>query len=577
MLRFFTFIIFVGTFLLIASVLVAQIPESDEDKLTSEFPERVQVTIIDTTLVQLVPREQFTDDMNPVMDEYLGVYVKERSWHLPDILTPQRFVAYNPRLINDSLVLLTAYPSWPNAFSYQALLTGTFELPRKFREVEGLLRFDRQHLFDERTEHRGTDSIDNFRGMFGYRHQDRTHITGDIRYDAKDIGWLKASSTPELLSPEDILRKDVALFGAGFDWRQRLGADAQSTVHLDITTFRMDSRFLSEGKEIDTGTDVRFNVDMTVLWPFLNPLDFGASVEYFTATDEYPDTSEEKQQWTPLLRLYLRDNFIKVGPFVVGTGGEVVSWKEAADEEYQTYVQPNPQLSITTKLSDNVIWQLRGERMIDQPTFSSLYFHENYVTINPFLKPEKTWRADATLKFHLFNNDVNAEVAFFGQIIDDLVSLKPRTDAPELSWTPDNEDARIWGARVGLTLNLAQYLNASTQFTHEFQEPQDNKHILYRPEDTLSLSLSYSTPKGFRFDITGEAKGPRYFVSRNGDDSSLDDTLPAYFLWKPKLSQTFGEYITAFIGGQFSVGRYERLKNYKLPQQIVDFGVSLKF
>ena len=41
--------------------------------------------------------------------------------------------------------------------------------------------------------------------------------------------------------------------------------------------------------------------------------------------------------------------------------------------------------------------------------------------------------------------------------------------------------------------------------------------------------------------------------------------------------QAFSKYITAFIGGQFSFGRYELLKDYELPKQTVDLGVSLKF
>jgi hypothetical protein len=71
--------------------------------------------------------------------------------------------------------------------------------------------------------------------------------------------------------------------------------------------------------------------------------------------------------------------------------------------------------------------------------------------------------------------------------------------------------------------------------------------------------------------LTGEANGSRFC------ELSSDDTLPPYFLWKLRLNKALSQYITAFIGGQFSFGRYELLKDYELPQQTVDLGVSLKF
>jgi hypothetical protein len=105
-------------------------PELDatEEKLKSELPERVLVTIIDTTMIRLVQRERFTDSVRPNMNEYLGFYAKERPWHLPDILTPAEFIAARkPGLLKDSVVLLTVYPSLPNALFYQGSLAGHFE------------------------------------------------------------------------------------------------------------------------------------------------------------------------------------------------------------------------------------------------------------------------------------------------------------------------------------------------------------------------------------------------------------------------------------------------------------------
>jgi hypothetical protein len=202
MLRFF---LYLTVFILFCIILMnaevsAQAPDSTEDKLKSELPERVLVTIIDTTMIQLVQRERFTDSVRPKMDEYLGIYAKERPWNLPDILTPSRFVASESRALKDSLVLLTVYPSFPNALFYQGLLSGCFEY------MDGLFYFNRQNLFDSRTENRGQYNVDNFRGVWGYQYRDLTDFKVDLQYDAKNLGWLRVPVTEKILFLEKTFR-----------------------------------------------------------------------------------------------------------------------------------------------------------------------------------------------------------------------------------------------------------------------------------------------------------------------------------------------------------------------------------
>ncbi|HIE27791.1 TPA: hypothetical protein EYP66_10930 [Candidatus Poribacteria bacterium] len=545
--------------------VAAQAPDSTEDKLKSELPERVLVTIIDTTMIQLVQRERFTDAVRPEMDEYLGVYAKERPWNLPDILTPTKFiVSPNPKLLKDSAAILTVYPSLPNALFYQGSLAGRFE------DMDGLLYFNRHNLSDNRTKNRGRYNVDNFRGVWNYHHGALTDFRLDVRYDAKNLGWLRFPKE------DGILRKDVALFNANFDWRQRFYPDSQSAISFDFTTFRMDSQ---DGDDVDRGMDVALNWGITTYWPFTNPIDFGAGVEYSIATDKYPDTSKEEQFWTPIFRLYFREKFINLGGFNFRADAEAVGFRESkTDVGNRTYVKFCPGVNITTKLSDNLIFQLGGNRTINRKSYAELYLYDDYIALNPFLKHSKTWSANTTLKLH--SKDVNIEATGFAQIVDDLVFLN-RTEyvkdisaglLGELSWTPDNLDAHIFGGQVKIDLFLAQGMNASIQFTHEFQQPQGEvERIPYRPQDIMSLNLSYSSPSGFGFNLTGEANGSRFY------DLDSDDTLPPYFLWRMRINQTFSQHITAFIGGQFSSGRYELLKGYELPQQAVDLGISLKF
>ncbi|MFQ6043067.1 MAG: hypothetical protein ACE5PV_19610, partial [Candidatus Poribacteria bacterium] len=318
--------IFILSCIISSAEVTTQAPDSTErnygfpgkplEKLKAELPERVFVTIIDTTMIRLVQRERFTDSVRPNMDEYLGFYAKERPWNLPDILTPSKFIASRkPGLLKDSVALLTVYPSLPNALFYRGFLAGRFE------EMDGLLYFNRHNLSDKRTENRGKYSIDNFRGVWNYHYGALTDLKLDVRYDAKNLGWLRFSE-----EEEDILRKDIAFFTTTFDWRQRFPSGAQSTVNFDFTTFQMDSQ---DSDEIDSGMDVGVNWGITTDWPFTNPIDFGASVEYSVATDKYSDGSTEEQFWSPIFRLYLREKFINLGDFNFRANAEAVGFRES--------------------------------------------------------------------------------------------------------------------------------------------------------------------------------------------------------------------------------------------------------
>jgi hypothetical protein len=550
----------------------AQVPDSDEDKLKSELPERVLVTIIDTTMIQLVQRERFTDSVKPRMDKYLGIYAKERPWNLPDILTPPKFTpSRKSGLLKNSLVLLTIYPSFPQALFYQGFLSGHLE------DMDGLLYFNRQNLFDSRTENRGKYNVDNFRGVWGYNYRDLTNLKADIRYDAKNLGWLREPVINESPEETNLLRKDIALFDATFDWRQRFAENAQSKINFNITSFRMDSQ---DSNETDIGTDVGINVEIATYLPFGNPIELGGGVEYFVATDKYPDDMREEEKfWSPIFRLYFREKFINIGAFNFRADVGAVGFRERkTDGGYRTYLQPNPSITIITKLSDNLVFQLDGSRTIKRKKYDDLYFYNDYIALNPFLKFEKTWRANATLK--LTSKEANIEATGFSQMVDDLVFLNKTENVKELSkdvlgelsWTPDNLDAYIFGGQFKFDLLLAEKMKASMRFIHEFQQlKEEGQYIPYRPQDTLSLSLSYSLPNGFGFNLVGEANGSRFY------DLSSDDTLPPYFLWQLKLSKIFSQYIRAFIGGQFRSGDDEILKGYKLPKQSVDFGISLEF
>jgi hypothetical protein len=274
----------------------------------------------------------------------------------------------------------------------------------------------------------------------------------------------------------------------------------------------------------------------------------------------------------------LREKFINLGVFNFRDDVGAIGFREREmDYGTGTYVQPNSNITITTKLNDSLIFQLGGSRTINRQKYAELYFYQDYTTLNPYLKLEKMCCANAALKLH--SNRINVEAGGFAQMVDDLVFLNETKKVKdsvldELSWTPDNLDveAYIFGGKIKFDLFLSKGMNASIQFIHEFQKLKEEfQYIPYRPQDVLSLNLSYSSPSGFGFSLTGKANGSRFY------NLDTDDTLPPYFLWKLRLSKTFSQYITAFISGEFSSGRYELLKDYELPRQTVDLGVSLKF
>jgi len=568
---------------LLSTNLCAQEPDSD-DKLDSRLPERVQVTIIDTTIVRLVQRNPFTDMADPPLIDYLGIYAKERPWNLPDILTPQRVIISTPPSVKDSLVIIKAYPGLPQSLSYQILLASDFE------EARGQLYINRHHWGDKRTKGRGKYNIDNFYGSLGYHYKDKANFNLNAGYDAKNLNWLEKDDTGEIKN----IPRDVNLFHSDVIWQHKLRPETQSQVNFDLASLRVND---ADNNELNSTTNLKLNLNITTTKLSLNPTEFGTTIEYFNANDKLNENGKTNESyWANTYRFYAANKFTNMEPFTFSVGGELVVFRErVADAEKPighrdiNPIQFNPTLVTTTKFSDDVSFQLSFERTVLRKPIGDMYFASDYVTLNPLLRFEKHRRGVVSLKYRP-DRRADIEVAAVANVINGFVYLKPnmgelsRNEVPQddsrrvssesrsgFSWQPDNMNANLFDFKFGGDFTPIEGLKLKVHFTHEIQKPQSGEHIPYRPSDRLTLGISYLMANELQLDFEGELYGKRYI------DKAKEDSLPAYFLWKPKVSRTFGKYTTAFISAQFSSRQYELLKGYELPRYVTDFGVSVKF
>ena len=596
--------------LLSLSQVYAQTLEPSEEQLESDLPDEVIAEIIDTTRIVLEPRSRFSDPLVPQLIHAIALYPKERLWNLPPATTPQKTVKPTTPPPKNYRFHLTAYPSLPESLIYQVLFAG------RTKQTHGFLHLNRQQLGNARTKERGDYNLDGIRGGFSHQYQELSEISLDLGLNLKALEWLPLTSGEidgETSSPQ----KDLMLFRSDLNWQQQISETSWSTLNLDTVLLGVDH----DGSNLrDQAADLRFNFDMALSWPFLNPIHVGGNVEYFSATDNRFD----RDTWGTIVRLYARDEFSPFGPFVCSIGVEGVSFRENDDagenkvdpqldvenatEETNTEtgedtadlqldmadltpqteaetgadrasLQLNPSLALTTHLDKHWLIQLEGSRTVARHRLSALYFDTDYISLNPLLRPEKAWNEQITLKYHR-GAKFEVNISGFAKQIDDLVILTPQGEhlenigvqpVAELAWTPTNIEASIYGGQLLISARIADRLDLRFRYTHEVSMPTMGEQIPYRTADRINLDVVYHLPSEFHVALKAELQGPRYV------DMMTDETLKGYLLLQPKLSKTIGNYIDAFVGGAFAIGEYRLLEMYELSQRNFDFGIELKF
>ena len=596
--------------LLSLSQVYAQTLEPSEEQLESDLPDEVIAEIIDTTRIVLEPRSRFSDPLVPQLIHAIALYPKERLWNLPPATTPQKTVKPTTPPPKNYRFHLTAYPSLPESLIYQVLFAG------RTKQTHGFLHLNRQQLGNARTKERGDYNLDGIRGGFSHQYQELSEISLDLGLNLKALEWLPLTSG-EIDGETSNPQKDLMLFRSDLNWQQQISETSWSTLNLDTVLLGVDR----DGSNLrDQAADLRFNFDMALSWPFLNPIHVGGNVEYFSATDNRFD----RDTWGTIVRLYARDEFSPFGPFVCSIGVEGVSFRENDDagenkvdpqldvenatEETNTEtgedtadlqldmadltpqteaetgadrasLQLNPSLALTTHLDKHWLIQLEGSRTVARHRLSALYFDTDYISLNPLLRPEKAWNEQITLKYHR-GAKFEVNISGFAKQIDDLVILTPQGEhlenigvqpVAELAWTPTNIEASIYGGQLLISARIVDRLDLRFRYTHEVSMPTMGEQIPYRTADRINLDVVYHLPSEFHVALKAELQGPRYV------DMMTDETLKGYLLLQPKLSKTIGNYIDAFVGGAFAIGEYRLLEMYELSQRNFDFGIELKF
>jgi len=228
-------------------------------------------------------------------------------------------------------------------------------------------------------------------------------------------------------------------------------------------------------------------------------------------------------------------------------------------------------LLLTSHIGIRTTLQIGIERHVLRQNLMDLYLDKDYVRFNPDLNLERTWDLNASLQYRLASKFI-ATIEAFDKEISDLIILEETNDGI-LSWSPGSlPSARIFGVNAKLELSLMDNkLKPSFEYTHE---SHDDQKIPYRPQDRGALTLKYLAPYGLEPSLSGEFYGTRY--TKGGTDG---DSLSGYFLWKPRISKTFGKYASVFLSAGIYTGEddYQVWRGYELPSQIVDFGLTLKF
>ena len=566
----FLILLLIPFFVWVVPGLNAQTSKTEEQLQAGNLPQLIQAPLIDTTQIVLEPRDRFNDASTPQLIHTLALYAKERRWNLPPISTPHKVTKPGPPPPKNYMFLFSAYPSLPDSLFYKVRFGG------HLNETRGFLHLNRQQLGDKRTKGRGDYSVDGLRGGLSYQYRPLSELSFDIGLNLKTLSWLTAENKPNL-------PKDLLLLRSDLNWKQQLSERSFSTLTLDAVQFR-----LSHGAErsTDEGTDLRFNFDIATPMPFqnpfhvgkhvdLNPMNLGVDIEYFSTTADGGTTNGQSEQniWATILRLYIRDSFTTFGPYVLGMGAEGVSWREQDNAGVdKTHMGFNPYLALTTELGQGWTFQVEGQRTTHRAKVSNIYFKMDYISLNPYLRPEKTWKSRARLKYHQ-GRSFEANLSGFAHRITDLVVLKSASDVSELTWRPENINTLIYvyGGQLDISVHIADRLEAQFQYTHEFHHPDRKKQIAYRPKDLIDLRVVYYASETVRVELGGELRGPRYI---NADDPK---TLAGYFLLMPKLSKTVAGHLDVFVGGTFSLGEYTVLDGYQHSQNNVDFGVELRF
>ncbi len=535
--RFLLMLVLIGWSLTCSSSF-SQEGAAGERLKAENLPERIEARIIDVTRISLTQRSPFTDGSLPDIPKYLVVYPKERLWNLPGFLSPGKITR---RIEGDHIVRLISadlLSGTPGGFCSEAIAL------KEVKDTAGALRIKWLSLSNARTKDRGRYNLLDMSA-----HGRIKDLSSDLRYNVKELGWLRTGGG------EKKVRQDLSYLNLNIALRRRTSKITTSTFRIELDRTTMSGEWGVRNES----TDVGFRVDVDTSYPFLNPIKLGFSGRYISTH------SGEMESQIGAFSMYFRDNFERVGPFVLSIGLKPYLYGEP---DGSTRFSVNPSMDVITLLGGITLLKLKGEwGKVVLPAGSDI-LRRDFTVLNPKLKAERIGEIACGFELRPENASLSAEG--FYQLRDDMHVLS-RIKGDVLAWSPINLNARIFGLRLNLKAEPAERVEAQARYTHEFHKVSSAEHIPYRPEDKLEWEISYETSAGMKLNLGGGFIGRRY-VSENGDEA-----LDAYAVFDPSLSFPLGMGISGFLRGKFYTGRVQAMEGYELPQTTVDFGVRVRF
>ena len=215
------------------------------------------------------------------------------------------------------------------------------------------------------------------------------------------------------------------------------------------------------------------------------------------------------------------------------------------------------------------------------PSFSDLFWAENlFSSGNPDLKPEYSVQHEASLSSVLKTGffRLSSSYTYYDKKLEDLIVWIKRVNG---KYTPQNfKRGLIRGHEVSFTAAYDEYFSLKTDYqvldARQFTDSPvtNDKNILYKPVETLSISLSGNYDQ-WHAEMRVKYNGRMYL-----NESNSIDIYP-YTLYGANISKTVkygnSEIILNIGGENLTDEQYQVIYGYPMPGRKFETGIKIKF
>ncbi len=121
--------------------------------------------------------------------------------------------------------------------------------------------------------------------------------------------------------------------------------------------------------DLSNATDIKTNFSLRTFLPVATPIDTGLNFEHFIGDSESEDFNET------IVKLYVRDNRIKLYPFILGVGFELALDTRKSSislKGRETSLYPIPYALLTSQIGSSLILQFGLERYIQRQSLDEV-------------------------------------------------------------------------------------------------------------------------------------------------------------------------------------------------------------